>query len=33
LNGIEGVLKDLEANKASAVKYVVRVSDTEQVQQ
>jgi NADPH:quinone reductase-like Zn-dependent oxidoreductase len=33
LNGIEGALRDLEANKASAVKYVVRISDTEQVQQ
>lgn len=28
LNGIEGALKDLEAGKASAVKYVVRITET-----
>ncbi|RJE25380.1 Alcohol dehydrogenase GroES-like domain protein [Aspergillus sclerotialis] len=28
LNGVEGLLKDLEAGKASAVKYVVRIGDT-----
>jgi NADPH:quinone reductase-like Zn-dependent oxidoreductase len=33
LNGIEGALRDLAANKASAVKYVVRISDIERVQQ
>ncbi|KAF7595971.1 hypothetical protein BBP40_004117 [Aspergillus hancockii] len=33
LNGIEGALRDLQAGKASAVKYVVRISDTEPEQQ
>lgn len=33
LNGIEGALRDLEAGKASAVKYVVKIADTENVQQ
>ncbi|KAJ5618823.1 hypothetical protein N7510_002807 [Penicillium lagena] len=33
LNGLEGALKDLEDGKASAVKYVVRIADTEGVQQ
>lgn len=28
LNGIEGALRDLEAGKASAVKYVVRIAET-----
>lgn len=28
LNGVEGALKDLEAGKASAVKYVFRIGDT-----
>lgn len=28
LNGIEGALKDLEAGKASAVKYVLRIAET-----
>lgn len=28
LNAVEGLLKDLEAGKASAVKYVLRVGDT-----
>lgn len=32
LNGIEGALKDLEAGKASAVKYVVRIGETAGVQ-
>ncbi|KAK9233884.1 protein TOXD [Lipomyces kononenkoae] len=32
LNGIEGALRDLKGGKASAVKYVVRISDTEGVQ-
>lgn len=32
LGGLEGALKDLEAGKASAVKYVVRIADTEGVQ-
>lgn len=29
LGGLEGALKDLEAGKASAVKYVVRIGETE----
>ncbi|KAJ5633290.1 hypothetical protein N7490_009629 [Penicillium lividum] len=29
LNGLEGALKDLEAGKASATKYVFRIADTE----
>lgn len=33
LGGVEDALKDLEAGKASAVKYVVRIADTEGVQQ
>ncbi|KAJ5943800.1 hypothetical protein N7516_003968 [Penicillium verrucosum] len=33
LGGIEGALKDLQAGKASAVKYVVRIAETEGVQQ
>ncbi|CAI7666940.1 unnamed protein product [Penicillium viridicatum] len=33
LGGIEGALKDLHAGKASAVKYVVRIAETEGVQQ
>lgn len=33
LNGLERALKDLEGGKASAVKYVVRIADTEGVQQ
>lgn len=33
LNGIEGALRDLEAGKASAVKYVVKIAETEDVQQ
>lgn len=28
LNGVEGALKDLEAGKASAVKYVMRIAET-----
>ncbi|KAJ5101304.1 hypothetical protein NUU61_003526 [Penicillium alfredii] len=32
LNGLEGALKDLEAGKASAVKYLVRIGETEGVQ-
>lgn len=32
LNGIEGALKDLEAGRASAVKYVVRIAETAGVQ-
>ncbi|CAG7964765.1 unnamed protein product [Penicillium olsonii] len=32
LGGLEGALKDLEAGKASAVKYVVRIADTEGAQ-
>lgn len=32
LNGVEGLLKDLHAGKASAVKYVVRIGDTPGVQ-
>lgn len=32
LGGLEGVLKDLEAGKASAVKYVMRIGDTPGVQ-
>jgi NADPH:quinone reductase-like Zn-dependent oxidoreductase len=32
LNGLEGALKDLQAGKASAVKYVVKIADTEGVQ-
>lgn len=32
LNGLEGALKDLEAGKASAVKYVMRIGDTPGVQ-
>jgi NADPH2:quinone reductase len=32
LGGLEGALKDLRAGKASAVKYVVRISETEGVQ-
>ncbi|KAF3398205.1 Protein TOXD [Penicillium rolfsii] len=32
LNGIEGALRDLKGGKASAVKYVVRIGDTEGVQ-
>jgi NADPH:quinone reductase-like Zn-dependent oxidoreductase len=31
LGGVEGALKDLEAGKASAVKYVVRIAETEGV--
>ncbi|KAJ6158414.1 hypothetical protein N7485_011240 [Penicillium canescens] len=31
LGGLEGALKDLEAGKASAVKYVVRIAETEGV--
>lgn len=33
LNGIEGALRDLEAGKASAVKYVVRIAETDGVSQ
>jgi NADPH:quinone reductase-like Zn-dependent oxidoreductase len=33
LNGLEGALRDLEAGKASAVKYVVRIAETDGVQQ
>lgn len=29
LNGLEGALRDLEAGKASAVKYVVRIAETD----
>jgi NADPH2:quinone reductase len=32
LGGLEGALKDLEAGKASAVKYVIRIAETEGVQ-
>ncbi|CAG8058839.1 unnamed protein product [Penicillium salamii] len=32
LGGLEGALKDLEAGKASAVKYVVRIADTDGAQ-
>lgn len=32
LGGIEGALKDLQAGKASAVKYVVKIAETEGVQ-
>lgn len=32
LNGVERALRDLEAGKASAVKYVVKIADTEGVQ-
>lgn len=31
LTGLDGALKDLESGKASAVKYVVRIADTEDV--
>lgn len=33
LNGLEGALRDLEAGKASAVKYVVRIAETDGVSQ
>ncbi|KAJ5378113.1 uncharacterized protein N7496_005522 [Penicillium cataractarum] len=33
LNGVEGALRDLEAGKASAVKYVVRIAETDGVSQ
>lgn len=33
LNGLESALKDLEAGKTSAVKYVLRIAETEGVQQ
>ncbi|CAG8885604.1 unnamed protein product [Penicillium egyptiacum] len=33
LGGLQGALKDLEAGKASAVKYVVKIAETEGVQQ
>ncbi|CDM34225.1 hypothetical protein DTO013E5_2374 [Penicillium roqueforti] len=33
LGGIEGALKDLEAGKASAVKYLVKIAETDGVQQ
>ncbi|RMJ26963.1 hypothetical protein PHISP_02151 [Aspergillus sp. HF37] len=32
LNGVEGLLKDLHAGKASAIKYVVRIGETPGVQ-
>ncbi|KAJ5276942.1 hypothetical protein N7524_003095 [Penicillium chrysogenum] len=33
LGGLEGALKDLEAGKASAVKYLIKIAETEGVQQ
>ncbi|KAJ5835298.1 hypothetical protein N7447_001324 [Penicillium robsamsonii] len=33
LGGLEGALKDLEAGKASAVKYVIKIAETEGFQQ
>ncbi|KAJ5452509.1 Polyketide synthase enoylreductase [Penicillium cf. griseofulvum] len=33
LGGLEGALKDLEAGKASAVKYVIKIADTEGIEQ
>jgi NADPH:quinone reductase-like Zn-dependent oxidoreductase len=33
LGGLEGALKDLEAGKASAVKYVIKIAETEGIEQ